>query len=378
MGVSAAQRLASVYEALESDTAVLLGSDTHALAGAVELIGKGVRIAAIVEQADAVSGDAGLLAQLLEHGATLLTGHVVREASGNALGLQRISVAAIDATEHPLEGAATAIDCDTLLLGIAAIPAIELLEAAGCSVTFDSARGGHVAVCDARQRTSLPWLLVAGDCASVWAAKSLDEELARREGRIAAHTALAALGVDSGPAEPAVEPAEPVVDLAAQRSAWVRSTTLNAPNQPPVCLCEEVTAGEILGHLPPRYLGWSPEPAAEATPLRKSTPHPDVTKRLTRACMGACQGRRCREQVASLLSLDSGQSLADIALASFRPPVRPLSLRQLAQFEETGEMRAHWDAWFDMPSQWTPFWLCGAQPTLARRPVQSAPTQHED
>jgi hypothetical protein len=325
-----------------------------------------------------VSGDAGLLAQLLEHGATLLTGHVVREASGNALGLQRISVAAIDSAGRPVEGAATAIDCDTLLLGIAAIPAIELLEAAGCSVTFDSARGGHVAVCDARQRTSLPWLLVAGDCAGVWAAKSLDDELARREGRIAAHTALAALGVDSGPAEPAVKPAEPTADLAAQRSAWVRSTTLNAPNQPHVCLCEEVTAGEILGHLPPRYLGWSPEPAVDAAPLRKSTPHPDVTKRLTRACMGACQGRRCREQVASLLSLDSGQSLADIALASFRPPVRPLSLRQLAQFEETGEMRVHWDAWFDMPSQWTPFWLCSDQPTLARRPVQSAPTQHED
>lgn len=375
MGASAAYRLASLYGALASETAVLVGSDTQALATALALIDKGVRIAALIEQADEAIGDADLLEQLLEHGAALFTGHVIREAAGNVFGVQCISAVALDAEGLPDAGRTTAFDCDSVLLGVAAIPAIELLEAAGCTMSFEGERGGHVAVCDDQQRTSLPWLLVAGDCAGIWASKSLDETIASREGRIAARTALAALGIDTGDDEPAVVPDEANNDLAARRTAWVRSTTLHAQNQPHVCLCEEVTAGEILGHLPPRYLGWAPDPSTPA--LRKGEPHPDVTKRLTRACMGPCQGRRCREQVAGLLSLDSGQGLAGIALASFRPPVRPLSLKQLAQFEETVEMRGRWDAWFDMPSQWTPFWLCGDQPTLARRPPLSQPRSEE-
>lgn len=375
MGASAAYRLATVYDAFDGNTAVLVGSDTPALSTALALIGKGVRIAALIEQADEAIGDATLLEQLLEHGVELLTGHVIREAAGNAFGVQRISATALDAKGLPNAGMATTVDCDTVLLGVAAIPAIELPEAAGCAMAFLAERGGHVAVCDAGQRTSLPWLLVAGDCAGIWASKSLDETIARREGRIAAQTALAALGIANGDDEPAVMPDVPADDLAARRTAWVRSTTLHAQNLPHVCLCEEVTAAEILGHLPPRYLGWSPERSTQA--LRKGEPHPDVTKRLTRACMGPCQGRRCREQVAGLLSLDSGQGLADIALASFRPPVRPLSLKQLAQFEETTEMRGRWDAWFDMPSQWTPFWLCGDQPTLAKRPPLSQPRSEE-
>ena len=108
--------------------------------------------------------------------------------------------------------------------------------------------------------------------------------------------------------------------------------------------------------------------------MTSSLPNPDVTKRLTRACMGPCQGRRCREQVATLLGIGAGLSVDGIALASFRPPVRPLSMRQMGQVEETPQMLGHWDAWFDMPSQWTPFWLCTGQQTVARRPTGTTHT----
>ncbi|MNP42016.1 hypothetical protein D3C76_1357510 [compost metagenome] len=83
--------------------------------------------------------------------------------------------------------------------------------------------------------------------------------------------------------------------------------------------------------------------------------------------MGPCQGRRCREQVATLLGIGAGLGVETIALASYRPPVRPLSLHQAGQVEETPQMHSQWDAWFDMPSQWTPFWLCSGQQTVARR-----------
>jgi hypothetical protein len=93
------------------------------------------------------------------------------------------------------------------------------------------------------------------------------------------------------------------------------------------------------------------------------SPHPDVVKRLTRAGMGPCQGRRCREQIAALMALSSGTALADIPLASYRPPVRPLRLAQLAALPEAAAMAEGWDSWFGMRSQWVPFWR--APPTYS-------------
>jgi hypothetical protein len=72
--------------------------------------------------------------------------------------------------------------------------------------------------------------------------------------------------------------------------------------------------------------------------------------------MGPCQGRRCREQIAALVALDSNTALAAVPLATYRTPVRPLSLRQLAQLPEAPATNDHWDSWFGMPSQWVPFW----------------------
>ena len=381
MGVSAAHRLATVYEALDCQRAVLVGSDTHALATAHALTSKGVQIVAIIEQAEQVFGDQALLDRLVEQGAQVLTGHVVREAAGDALGVKRITAVAVDAAGNLVGGALTDIDCDTVLLAVAAIPAIELIESTGCSTSFQAERGGHVPDTDSAQRTSLPFFLVAGDCAGVWASKSLDDEMARREGRIAAHTALAALGVDIALSDTAPLPDAVVCDIAANRTAWVRASTTHAQNQPFVCQCEEVTASEILGQQPPRYLDWTPTDAAlkstMISSLQDGSPNPDVTKRLTRACMGPCQGRRCREQVATLLGIGAGVSADAIALASFRPPVRPLSMRQLGQIEETPQMLSRWDAWFDMPSQWTPFWLCTGQQTVAKRPQDGVRLNHQ-
>lgn len=381
MGVSAAHRLACVYEALDAKRAVLVGSDTQALASALALVDKGVRIEAIVEQAASVSGDPALLERLVAHGAEVLTGHVVREATGDTYGVTHVAVVAVDEAGRPLDAPRREIACDTVLLGIAAIPAIELIESAGCRMAFQAERGGHVAVVDTAQRTSLPFILAAGDCAGAWPSKSLDETIARREGRNAARTALAALGIDAGPAESASIPDVPAFDLARHLAAWVRASIVYAQHEPFVCLCEEVTAGEILARQPPRYLGWKAANGTLESTMTAGSPNPDVTKRLTRACMGPCQGRRCREQVATLLGIGAGLALDEVPLASFRPPVRPLSLQQIGQIEETPSMRERWDAWFGMPSQWTPFWQCTDGLTLARRAPDGAaliqPLNHE-
>jgi hypothetical protein len=132
--------------------------------------------------------------------------------------------------------------------------------------------------------------------------------------------------------------------------------------QAPLCLCEEVTRGELLGISPPRYLGCTATKFAardSQTLLRDGPLNPDQIKRLTRAGMGPCQGRRCREQIAMLLAIASDTSPADIPLASYRAPVRPLPLSLLADAAETPAMRAQWDVWFGIRTQWVPYDMIG-------------------
>jgi thioredoxin reductase len=363
MGASAAYRLRSIYGALDTRVAVLLGSDTHALQIANALSDTGVRIAAIVEQDLSVLGDAALLARLVERGAHVYTQHVVREALGDAYGVKSVTLCAIDANHRHLADAQHSIQCDTVLLGVAAIPAIELLEAAGCKTAFVPDRGGNVALVDESQRTSLPFVFAAGDCAGVWDTKHLASDTARREGRIAAVAALRALGAEAPATQstPGVVPETCLRDPAASREAWVRASVIEAKGEPFVCQCEEVTAVEILTVRPPRYLDWTrqADPATArslASLVVEGPPSPDIVKRLTRACMGPCQGRRCREQVATLLSIGSATPLAGMPVATFRSPVRPLPLSQLAALGEVPALGEHWDSWFGIASQWVPFW----------------------
>jgi thioredoxin reductase len=371
MGAAAAYRLATTYEALDSRTAVLVGSGAEALQIGNALMATGVRIAAVIEQAERVVGPAELAARLAANGARLFTRHVVQETVGDPLGVAAVRLVGIDENGSQLSGPRERIECDTVLLAVAAIPAIELLEAAGCAVSFRPERGGHAPVIDVSQRTSLPFLYAAGDCAGVWPSKTLSDSTARREGRIAAAAALRALGAQpDGPFEEPVSPDPAARDVARERLAWVRATTLEAAASPFVCQCEEVTAAEILALRPPRYLRWSRN-AGEAQRLGsvdpEGVPDPDVVKRLTRAGMGPCQGRRCREQVAALVALGVGSALADIPLATYRPPVRPLRLAQLAALPEAAAMAEHWDSWFGMPSQWVPFWRVSPAYTVAGR-----------
>ena len=156
----------------------------------------------------------------------------------------------------------------------------------------------------------------------------------------------------------------------------MRSTVVEASGEPYVCQCEEVTAREILELRPPRYLAW-PDDRRNTRTLRQmlgeTPPNPDLVKRLTRAGMGVCQGRRCREQVAALLALSAGVRLRDIPLASHRAPVRPVPLSAVGESNEPAAMTRHWDTWFGMPSQYVPWWDAPQYYTAAGRPAGYEP-----
>lgn len=193
----------------------------------------------------------------------------------------------------------TEIVCDTIVLAIGVQPATELLSAA------DTVAGDAI--------------VLIGDCA------------------------------DAQP--PAPE----------RLTAWAEALSRYATDATIVCQCEDVTRADLIGVQPPRYLDRPEKMAARslATLAADGPSHPDQIKRLTRAGMGQCQGRRCREQVRCLLAKADGVPLDQVPVASFRAPVRPVPLGVLADWDERPDMEAGWDVWFGIPTQWTPYAVIG-------------------
>lgn len=353
MGAAAAMRLVRCG-ALAARRAVVVGSTAEALATALALQHAGVAVVGVLEQAPAPVAPPAQVEQLAKSGIALLRGHRVVGAKGQD---EVVALTVCDA-----EGALSDLACDTVVLGVGAVPVVELLDAVGCAIDFAPQRGGFVPRLGAGQTTTLGIVHAVGDCAGTWPAKTLDRRIAEAEGRSAAAAVAQALGLAHAAPDHPMSPPDGF-NAAAYRLAWVRGTVLDGTDDVHVCRCEEVTARDVLEVRPPRYLDWPRPPVTAgsnapslASLIGDGPPDPDQIKRLTRAGMGICQGRRCREQVAGLLALGAHVDPSQIRLASHRAPVRPLPLAQAGAVGMGPAMAEHWDTWFGMASQIVPYW----------------------
>jgi len=86
----------------------------------------------------------------------------------------------------------------------------------------------------------------------------------------------------------------------------------NKDAQTMICRCEDITREMILKCIEDGY---------------KTL---DEIKRVTRAGMGPCQGRTCRQLIAAELSRYYGVAIEDVIMTTFRPPAKPISLGVLA------------------------------------------------
>src|SRR4030095_16497922 len=133
---------------------------------------------------------------------------------------------------------------------------------------------------------------------------------------------------------------------------WLRSLIHAGGLEVNICQCEEVTRRELIEEKPPRYLKWeSSQMAARSldTLLQDGPVNQDQIKRLTRAGMGPCQSRRCREQVSLLLAQATGTPVDRIPLPTFRPPLRPLPLNVLWPTGDAPALTEHWVGWVGIP-----------------------------
>ena len=84
-----------------------------------------------------------------------------------------------------------------------------------------------------------------------------------------------------------------------------------------VCRCEEITAGQ------------------GRAAAKLGAPGPNQLKAFLRAGMGPCQGRMCGLSVVEIMARVHGKSPAEIGAYRIRPPLKPLSLAELAAMDDT-------------------------------------------
>jgi len=80
-----------------------------------------------------------------------------------------------------------------------------------------------------------------------------------------------------------------------------------------VCRCEEITVADI------------------KVMISKGYTTPDEIKRVSRAGMGACQGRTCRNLILNIIAQETGINPINIPITTFRPPVKPIKMSILCQ-----------------------------------------------
>jgi len=86
-----------------------------------------------------------------------------------------------------------------------------------------------------------------------------------------------------------------------------------------ICRCEDITRDRVIACIKEGY---------------KTI---DEIKRVTRAGMGPCQGRTCRDLIAGELSRAFNIPIEEVLMPTFRPTVIPVSLGALADAYKDGE-----------------------------------------
>jgi len=217
------------------------------------------------------------------------------------------------------KGGKQRIACETVFLHHGVVPNAQAARSLGISHSWDTAQSAFVPELDAWGQSDVAGVFIAGDGAGIGGAK-----LAEHGGRLAAlriaqnADRLSTRDCDrlAAPLRRAVtqeRAARPFLDAAYPPY----SAALHPADSTIVCRCEEVTAGDIRGYAKLGCLG------------------PNQTKAFGRAGMGPCQGRYCGLTVTALLAEANGRSPDETGYYRIRPPLKPVTLGELAAMNDT-------------------------------------------
>lgn len=214
-------------------------------------------------------------------------------------------------------GAECSLSVDTLLLHQGVAPNVNLAMSAQVEHRWDDEEHYWRPVLDADGSTSVPGLLIAGDGAGIAGAEAAEQRgLLCGLAVVRALRPQAAPPVDAGAVRATLavyERGRRFVDALYSPAARFRQPQGNTV----VCRCEEVTAKQVI----------------ETVAL--GCPGPNQMKSFLRCGMGPCQGRLCGLTVTELMAMAGGVSPQQIGYYRLRPPVKPITVAELANLPQT-------------------------------------------
>ena len=214
------------------------------------------------------------------------------------------------------------IDCENVLLHQGVVPNLNLMLAAGCDSHWSEAQACWNIDVDAWFQSSLAGISVAGDGASIGGAVA-----AEQRGALTALGALIRLRKISTKTRDSLSaPIRKTLDgemrVRPFLDALFRPADIfRAPvdDDVVVCRCEEVTAGQIRETVDIGCNG------------------PNQLKSYTRCGMGPCQGRFCGLTASEIIADKLGVSVSEVGYYRLRPPIKPISLCELAAMADQSE-----------------------------------------
>jgi NADPH-dependent 2,4-dienoyl-CoA reductase/sulfur reductase-like enzyme len=233
--------------------------------------------------------------------------------------LRVIGAARAEGVRYRWRGETRSEPADLVLLHQGVVPNPNLAASLRCEHAWDGEARCFRPLLGAWGESSVPGVAIAGDGGGIIGAKA-----AELSGALAALGAAHALGrLDAAARERRAAP------LRAERAVHLRARpfldALYRPGQPwvaprepdtVVCRCEEVTAGEI-----------------RRLVTEQHCPGPNQMKAFVRCGMGPCQGRLCGLTVTELIAECRGVPQAEVGYYRIRPPVKPVTVGDLAAFE---------------------------------------------
>jgi NADPH-dependent 2,4-dienoyl-CoA reductase/sulfur reductase-like enzyme len=346
MTVGAAQTLLKAANAVPDGPVVLAGSGPLLYLVAWQLAKAGVEISAVLDTTpranyvNALPKLAGILGALgpIRKGRRWMA---ETRAAGvtfvkNVTALAAIGGERLEAVEYEAGGRTARLETPLLLLHQGVVPNNQLAASIDCAQRWDALQACWHTVTDDWGATSVETVAVAGDAGGIGGAL-----VAEHRGRLAGlDAALRLAKIDAATRDRLAAPERAGLKKLAGLRRFL--DTLYAPaadflapvrDDVVVCRCEEVTAGE----------------------LREVAAHgcmgPNQAKAFTRAGMGPCQGRMCGLTVATVIARARGLPIAEVGAYRVRPPLKPLTVGQLAELEGVGREVAALDAMPTKPGE---------------------------
>lgn len=328
IGLAAATALIKQEVMLPGDRTIVAGSGPLVFFVAAEIMRLGGRPAAVVtlnsrqdwvrqlpnlmSRSDLLAQGVSWIVKLQAAGVPIFWRHGIKSIDGE----DQVACAVLRPVDRQWrlrkDAPESVVSADSVAIGHGLMPAVEASRLAGASHRFAPELGGWVPETDHAGKASVANLWICGDATGIFGAAA-----AEQQGKL---TGLSVAAQRNGQATTPEQKALTAALMKARKFGAAAGSLMemrpglveNMSSETIVCRCEAISRDDL------------------EQEIRSGATSPNAIKSGTRAGMGPCGGRFCRDTVARLISLNTGQTMEEVGLPTARSPLRPVAICDLA------------------------------------------------